>query len=105
LGTSRRRGKAIRELIEQGIEIELAAPFRAHARPDEFSRLRIRVHGEKVFKVRWDNAGGFKIVHYGHGDWERTVRVAGAHSDVTVPLSDPGEVFCSKSFTKIRMVR
>jgi hypothetical protein len=57
-----------------GIEIELAASFRAYARPDEFSRLRIRVHGEKVFEIRWDKAGGFKIVHYDQGDWERTLR-------------------------------
>ena len=71
---NRRRGKATSELIEQGIEIELAASFRAYARPDEFSRLRIRVHGEKVFEIRWDMAGGFKIVHYDQGDWERTLR-------------------------------
>jgi hypothetical protein len=56
------------------IEIELVAPFRSRARPDEFSRLRIRVHGEKVFEVRWDNADGFKVVHYDEGEWERTLR-------------------------------
>jgi len=67
-------GKQLRELIEQGIEIDLAAPFRAYARSDEFSRLRIRVHGEKVFEIRWDKAGGFKVVHYDQGDWERTLR-------------------------------
>jgi hypothetical protein len=36
--------------------------------------LRIRVHGEKVFEIRWDKAGGFKVVHYDQGDWERTLR-------------------------------
>jgi hypothetical protein len=66
--------KQLRELIEQGIAIDLAAPFRSYARPDEFSRLRIRVHGEKVFEVRWDKAGGFKVVHCDQGDWERTLR-------------------------------
>jgi hypothetical protein len=27
--------------------------------------------GEKVFEVRWDKAGGFKVVQYDQGDWER----------------------------------
>jgi hypothetical protein len=66
--------KHFREMTEQGIKIDLAVPFRAYARPDEFSRLRIRVHREKVFEVRWDMAGGFKVVHYDQGDWERTLR-------------------------------
>jgi hypothetical protein len=66
--------KQLRELSEDGIAIELAAPFRPYARPDEFSRLRIRVHGEKVFEIRWDKAGGFKVIHYDQGDWERTLR-------------------------------
>ena len=66
--------KRLCELEEGGIAIDLAAPFRPYARPDEFSRLRIRVHGEKVFEVRWDKAGGFKVVHYDQGDWERTLR-------------------------------
>jgi len=34
--------------------------FRAYARLDEFSRLRIRMHGEKVFEIRWNKAGGSK---------------------------------------------
>jgi hypothetical protein len=29
--------------------------------------------GEKVFEIRWDNAGGFKVIHYDQGDWERTL--------------------------------
>jgi hypothetical protein len=66
--------KRLLQLEEDGIAIDLAAPFRPYARPDEFSRLRIRVHGEKVFEVRWDKAGGFKVVHYDQGDWERTLR-------------------------------
>jgi hypothetical protein len=32
------------------------------------------VQGEKVFEIRWDNAGGFKVVHYDQGDWERALR-------------------------------
>lgn len=54
--------------------IDLAAPFRPYARPHEFSRLRIRVQGEKVFEIRRHKAGGFKVVHYDPGDWERTLR-------------------------------
>jgi hypothetical protein len=66
--------KHLREFEDDGMAIELAAPFRPHARPDEFSRLRIRVHGEKVFEIRWDKAGGFEVVHFDRGDWERTLR-------------------------------
>jgi hypothetical protein len=66
--------KQIRDVEERGIAIELLAPFRTYARPDEFSRLRISVHGEKVFEIRWDKAGGFKVVHFDQGDWERTLR-------------------------------
>jgi hypothetical protein len=66
--------KQLREHEEGGIAVELAAPFRPYARPDEFSRLRVRVGGEKVFEIRWDKADGFKVVHYDQGDWERTLR-------------------------------
>jgi hypothetical protein len=66
--------KRLSEYEDSGIAIELVAPFRPHARPDEFSRLRIRVHGEKVFEIRWDKAGAFKVVHFDQGDWERTLR-------------------------------
>jgi hypothetical protein len=66
--------KQLREHDEGGIAIELAAPFRPYARSDEFSRLRVRVGGEKVFEIRWDKAGSFKVVHYEPDDWERTLR-------------------------------
>jgi hypothetical protein len=58
------RKKQLREHAEGGIAIDLAAPFRPYARPDEFSRLRIRVGAEKVFEIRWDKAASFQIVHY-----------------------------------------
>jgi hypothetical protein len=38
------------------------------------SRLRIRIYGSKVFKIRWDNDGRFKVVHYDHDDWERMLQ-------------------------------
>jgi hypothetical protein len=45
---------------------------------DEFSRQRIQAGGEKVFYSRRDEEGGFKVVYYDPGDWERTLaRVAG----------------------------
>jgi hypothetical protein len=66
--------KQLREYDEGGIAIDLAAPFRPYARPHEFSRLWIRVGGEKVFEIRWDKAGSFKVVHYEPDDWERTLR-------------------------------
>ena len=66
--------KRLLQLEQAGIAIDLAAPFRPYARLDEFSLLRIRVQGEKVFEIRWDNAGGFKVVHFDQGDWERTLR-------------------------------
>ena len=59
--------KRLTEYEDSGISIELAAPFRPHARPDEFSRLPIRVHGEKVFEIRWDKAAAFKVVHLDQG--------------------------------------
>jgi hypothetical protein len=66
--------KQLREHEEGGIAIELAAPFRPYARPDEFSRLRVGVGGERVFEIRWDKLEGFKVVHYDQGDWERKLR-------------------------------
>lgn len=66
--------KQLRKLDVVGIAIEIAAPFRVSARPEEFSRLRIRHHGAKVFEIRWDKTGFFKIIHYDPGDWERTLR-------------------------------
>jgi hypothetical protein len=59
---------------EDGTSIELAAPFRPYARPDEFSRIQIRVNGEKVFEIRWDKAGSFKVVHFDQGVWQGTLR-------------------------------
>lgn len=62
--------KQLRELTERRIVIELYYPFRPTARPDEFSRLQIRVHGHKVFEIRWDKTGYFKVVAFEPGNWE-----------------------------------
>lgn len=48
--------KQFRELSRGGIVIELCYPWRPTARPSEFSQLRIRVYGEKVFEIRWETA-------------------------------------------------
>jgi hypothetical protein len=43
-------------------------------RATDFSQLRIRYAGGRVFQVRWDDYGPFKVVQYDPGDWERTLR-------------------------------
>jgi hypothetical protein len=73
--------KRLREYDEGVIAVDLAAPFRPYARPDEFSRLRIRVGGEKVFEIRWDKAGLFKVVIFDAGRLGADVaRAADAYS-------------------------
>jgi hypothetical protein len=57
--------KQLRELIEQHRD----RPGRTF--PPARSSRRVFA---KVFEVRWDKAGGFKVVHYDQGDWERTLR-------------------------------
>jgi hypothetical protein len=42
-------------------------------RSADFSQLRIRYGARRVFQIRWDNDGRFKVVHYEAGDWERTL--------------------------------
>jgi len=37
---------------ESGIEVQLLTPFKADARPDEFSRLQVRCYGRKVLGLR-----------------------------------------------------
>jgi hypothetical protein len=66
--------KQLRELSRGGVAIELCYPWRPTARSSEFSRLRILVYGAKVFEIRWDKDGRFKVLHYDPDDWERTLR-------------------------------
>jgi hypothetical protein len=37
------------------------------------SRSSIRYGARRVFQIRWDNDGRFKVVHYDAGDCERTL--------------------------------
>ena len=61
-------------LFEEGeLFAELIEPFRPYALATEFSRIQIRVSGRKVFEIRWDRAGHFKVLLYEPGDWERTL--------------------------------
>jgi hypothetical protein len=55
---------------------------------EEYSQLRIHDAGRKVFEIRWDKAGGFKVTHYDPGDWERTIR--GVQRPVRLSSSHPG---------------
>jgi hypothetical protein len=58
---------------EGGLSAELMAPFRAWARPTEYSQIQIRIDGRKVLDIRWDRAGSFKAVHFEPGEWERVL--------------------------------
>jgi len=62
--------KHVREFQEGGLTAELLIPFRANARPEEFSRLQVRHCGRKVLELRWSKAGDFSLVHFEPGDWE-----------------------------------
>jgi hypothetical protein len=68
--------KYLRKFDYDWLFIELLTPFRAGAQPTEYSSIEIR-HGRlKVFEIRWDKAGSFKIVTFKPGEWERTLRAA-----------------------------
>lgn len=62
--------KQVRILEEDGLSAELIAPFRAWARPTEYSQIQIRIDGRKVFDIRWDSTGSFKAIHFEPGEWE-----------------------------------
>jgi hypothetical protein len=62
--------KHLREFEESGIEVQLLTPFRADARPDEFSRLQVRRYGRKVLELRWSKVSDASIVAFEEGDWE-----------------------------------
>jgi hypothetical protein len=47
----------------------LLLPFRAVS-DNEFSRLQLHHHGQKVLDLRWTAAGDFTTFKYEPGDWE-----------------------------------
>jgi hypothetical protein len=65
--------KHLYQFDEDGLSAELIVPFRAHALPNEFSRIKIRADGRKIFEVRWDGARNFSVVTYEPGDWDLTL--------------------------------
>ena len=66
--------KYLRKFDYDWLFMELLTPFRAGAQPTEYSSIEIR-HGRlKVFEIRWDKAGSFKVVMFKPGEWERSLR-------------------------------
>jgi hypothetical protein len=63
--------KQIWEFSRGPLSIELFAAAGQPPRAADFSQLRIRYAGRRVFQIRWDDDGRFKVVHYEAGDWER----------------------------------
>jgi hypothetical protein len=55
---------------ESGIEVQLLTPFKADARPDEFSRLQVRCYGRKVLGLRRSKVSDVSIVAFEEGDWD-----------------------------------
>ncbi len=63
--------KHLRNFDDDGFSMVLVEPFRAAARPTEYSSLLIRYRHSKVLEIRWDKTGQFKVLRYEPGDWER----------------------------------
>jgi hypothetical protein len=62
-------------LFECGaLNMELLIPFRPGAQPTEYSSILIRDGRLKVFEIRWDNTGSFKVVTFKPGEWEQRLR-------------------------------
>jgi hypothetical protein len=54
--------KHLRQFQDGALYMELLIPFRPTAQPTEYSSIEIR-HGRlKVFEIRWNKDGQFKIV-------------------------------------------
>ena len=66
--------KRLREFEEDGLNMQLAEPFRPDASPDEFSRIVIRQGRYRVLQIQWSKSGDFTLVFFEPGDWEWTLR-------------------------------
>jgi hypothetical protein len=66
--------KLLRERDCGGLSIKLYDAAGVVSCGEEYSQLRIHDAGRRVFEIRWDSAGRFKVVHYDPSDWERTLR-------------------------------
>ncbi len=63
--------KLVREWSRGRLTITLHAAASVIPCPDEFSQLRVRYAGRRVFEIRWNEAGAFKVVVLERGEWER----------------------------------
>ena len=66
--------KFVREWHRGYLTIALYAAANATPRDTDFSQLRVHYAGRKVFAIRWNVAGDFKIVTFEPGDWEQSLR-------------------------------
>jgi hypothetical protein len=69
------KDKRLRKFEDGALVLKLWVPFRPEAPRTEFSSIQILYGGLRVFDIRWDDAGRFKIVTFVPGDWERTLRI------------------------------
>jgi hypothetical protein len=61
------------------LNMELLIPFRPGAQPTEYSSLLIRRGRLKIFEIRWDKTGPFKVVTFKPGEWEQRLRALALH--------------------------
>jgi hypothetical protein len=64
--------KLIRECSRGRLTIALYAAANEPPSETDFSELRVRYAGRKVFVIRWNLAGAFNVVAFEPGDWEQT---------------------------------
>lgn len=66
--------KHLQQFRDGALYMGLLTLFRPGALPTEYSSIEIR-HGRlKVFEVRWDKTGSFKLVTFKPSEWERSLR-------------------------------
>jgi hypothetical protein len=62
--------KLIRDFKHGRLSIAFYAAAGEPPFDDDFSQLRLRYAGRKVFEIHWNAAGSFKVVTFEPGDWE-----------------------------------
>ena len=66
--------KHLRQFQDGALHLDLLIPFRPDAQPTEYSSIEIRYGCLKVFGIRWDKAGSFKVVTLKPGEWSKAAR-------------------------------
>ena len=64
----------VREWHRDFLSIKLYDAANIAPRDEDLSELRVLYAGAKVFEIRWDEIGLFKVVAFKPGNWERTLR-------------------------------